>query len=159
MKIFYKTLLLLLSISVIALGQNHILITEIVVTPTAGEFVEIYNNTGSTIDLTDYYLTDGTSGTSEYYYNIVTGANAGGEENYDFHVRFPAGSSIAASEFQTIAINGENFVTTYGLQPNYEIFSSDAGIPDMLEAFSTTINSQSGLTNSGEVVVLYFWDG
>ena len=160
MHLFYKIIFLLLSLSVIAVGQNHILITEIVVTPTAGEFIEICNNTGNTIDLTDYYLTDGTySANNEYYYNIVTGANAGGETNSDFHVRFPAGSSIAASEFQTIALNGANFVSTYGLQPNYEIYPSDAAIPDMLEAFSTTINSLSGLSNAGEVVVLYYWDG
>jgi hypothetical protein len=155
---FYKIMLLLLSISAISYGQNHILITEIVVTPTEGEFVEIYNNTGVTIDLTDYYLTDGTE-SSAYYYNIVTGANAGGEDTYDFHVRFPTGSTIAAGEFQTIAINGANFVSTYGSQPTYEIYPSDAAIPDMIEAFTTTIGTLSGLSNAGEVVILYYWDG
>jgi len=158
MKSLYSILFLILFLSVFAFGQDHILFTEIVVTPTAGEFVEIYNNTGSTIDLTDYYLTDGTE-SGAYYYNIVTGANAGGESNYDFHVRFPASSTIASGEFQTIAINGANFVATYALQPNYEIFSSDAGIPDMIEAFTTTITTSSGISNAGEVIILYYWDG
>ncbi len=156
MKHLFSILMLVSSI----IAQNHILITEIVVTPTAGEFVEIYNNTGSTIDLTDYYMTDGTNASgNEYYYKIVTGANAGGENIYDFHVRFPAGSSIAAGEFQSIAINGANFVNTYGVQPTYEIFNSDAAIPDMLEAYTTTIGIQSGLSNAGEVIILYYWNG
>jgi endonuclease/exonuclease/phosphatase family metal-dependent hydrolase len=153
-------LLIILLFPIIVLGQNHILITEIVVTPTAGEFVEIYNNTGSTIDLTDYYLTDATyAGGSTYYYNIVTGTNAGGGSFSDFHARFPTGSSIAANEFQTIAVDGAGFVSTYAIQPNYELNGTASNIPDMLEAFAGSINSQGGITNSGEVMVLYYWDG
>ncbi len=156
MKYLFSILMLVSSI----IAQNHILITEIVVTPTAGEFVEIYNNTGSAIDLTDYYLTDATHASSgAYYYNIVTGTNAGGGGFSDFHARFPAGSSIAAGEFQTIAIDGAGFVTEYGIQPNYELNSTGSNIPDMLEAFAGSINGQGGITNSGEFMVLYFWDG
>lgn len=153
-------LILILLLPILTLAQNHILITEIVVTPTAGEFVEIYNNTNNTIDLTDYYLTDATySGGGAYYYNIVTGTNAGGGGFGDFHARFPAGASIAAGEFQTIAVDGAGFVTTYGAQPNYELNGTDSNIPDMLEAFSGSISGQGGITNSGEVMILYYWDG
>ena len=41
-------------------ADDHLLMTEIVVTPTEGEFVEIHNPTASAIDLTDYYFTDAT---------------------------------------------------------------------------------------------------
>ncbi len=155
-----KIILFLLILSSIVLGQNHILITEIVVQPTAGEFVEILNNTDQTIDLSDYYLTDATfAGGGAYYYNIVTGNNAGGGSFSDFHARFPAGASIAPGEFQTIAMNGTDFSTTYGQKPSYELFNTDATVPDMREALTGSINGQGGLTNAGEVVVLYYWNG
>jgi hypothetical protein len=141
-------------------GDPHLLFTEISVVPTAGEFVEIYNNTNSTIDLSNYYFTDATyTPDNSFYYNIVTGANAGGGGFGDFHARFPAGSSIAAGEFQTIAMDGAGFSSTYGAQPTYELFDTDSNISDMLEALTGSINGQGGLTNTGEMVILYYWDG
>jgi len=83
----------------------NVLLSEIVVTPTGGEFIEIHNPTGVSIDLSDVYLTDATfAGGGTYYYNIVTGSNAGGGSFGDFHARFPDGASIGAGEFQTVAL-------------------------------------------------------
>ncbi len=156
-----KTALFFLLFVTTLFAQNHILITEVVVTPTDGEFVEIYNNSGSTIDLSDYYLTDATHESSgSYYYNIVTGANAGGgDATFDFNARFPNGSTIAAGEFQTIAINGTGYVTTYGTNPTYELYETSAAIPNMREALSGSIDGGSTLSNSGEVIILYYWNG
>ncbi|MFW6116351.1 MAG: hypothetical protein ACOC6F_01365, partial [bacterium] len=142
----------------------ELLLTEMVVTPTAGEFVEIHNPTGETIDLTDVYLTDATfAGGGVYYYNIVTGSDAGGGGFGDFHARFPSGASIGAGEYQTIALDGsENFSTTYGISPTYELYEDGASadaVPDMLEALPDSIDDQGGLSNDGEVVILYYWDG
>jgi predicted extracellular nuclease len=141
-----------------------LLLTEVVVTPTAGEYVEIHNPTGGVVDLSDYYLTDATfapGGT--FYYNIVTGAGAGGGGFSDFHARFPDGASIAPGEFQTVSMSGsEGFFVEYGIDPTYELFEDGAsadGIPDMREALPGSIAGQGGLTNGGEFVVLYFWDG
>ncbi|MEM1270838.1 MAG: lamin tail domain-containing protein, partial [Bacteroidota bacterium] len=146
-------------------GLAELLISEVVVTPTAGEYIEIYNPGSSAVDLTDVYLTDATfaGSPSTFYYNIVTGTNAGGGSFSDFHARFPNGASIAAGEYQTVSLNGSaNFFATYGINPTYELYedgtSADA-IPDMLEATSGSINDQGGLTNSGEVAILYYWDG
>jgi len=141
-----------------------LLLSEIVVTPTAGEFIEIYNPTGAAIDLSDVYLTDATfAGGATYYYNIVTGANAGGGGFGDFHTRFPDGAMIAPGEFQTVSISGSaNFFAEYGFEPTYELFEdgvSTDSVPDMREALPGSINDQGGLTNGGEVVVLYTWDG
>ncbi|MCB1055776.1 MAG: lamin tail domain-containing protein [Acidobacteria bacterium] len=141
-----------------------LLLTEIVVTPTAGEFVEIYNPTAGVLDLSDVYLTDATfAGGGTYYYNLVTGTNAGGGAFADFNARFPAGASIAPGEFQTVAMSGsDGFFATYGIDPTYELFEDGAsadGIPDMREALPGSINGQGGLTNGGEVVILYAWDG
>ncbi|MDX2342696.1 MAG: hypothetical protein QNL12_02610, partial [Acidimicrobiia bacterium] len=41
-------------------AADHLLVSEFVVTPTEGEFIEIHNPTDATIDLTDVYLTDAT---------------------------------------------------------------------------------------------------
>ena len=155
-----KTAFIVLLFASAILAQNHILITEIVVTPTDGEFIEIYNNGNSEVDLSDYYLTDATHFNSgSYYYNIVTGTDAGGGSGtFDFHARFPKGR-IAAGEFQTIALNGTGFVMTYGKYPTYELYDTNEAITDLREALSGSIYGGSTLSNSGEVVILYYWDG
>ncbi len=142
----------------------QLLLTEIAVTPTAGEMVEIHNPTPLPIDLTDVYLTDATfAGGSTYYYNIVTGMNAGGGGFADFLARFPTGAMIAPGEYQTVALNGsDNFMTTYGVLPTYELYedamAADA-VPDMLEGLPGSINDQGGLSDGGEVAILFTWDG
>jgi predicted extracellular nuclease len=140
-----------------------LLLSEVLVTPTAGEFVEIYNPTGAAIDLSDVYLTDATfAGGGTYYYNIVTGANAGGGGFGDFHARFPDGATIAPGEFQTVSMAGsDDYFATYGFDPTYELYEDGAadGVADMREALPGSINNQGGLTNGGEIVVLYTWDG
>jgi len=142
----------------------HLLLTEIVVTPTEGEFIEIYNPGDAPMDLSNVYLTDATYATAgDYYYKIVTGVHAGGEHDSDFHVRFPDGATIAPGEYQTIAVQGSGaFVGTYGATPSYEL-REDGGspdaVPDMRPAFAGSIGSVPGLSNDGEVVILYTWDG
>ncbi len=166
LRISVLALIIALTSALPAAAADHLLISEIVVTPTGGEFVEIFNPTGVTVDLSDVYLTDATyTPGGAFYYNIVTGnpAAAGGGGFGDFHARFPAGSSIAADEYQTVAMAGSDaFFTAYGLQPTYELYE-DGGSPDavfdMREALPGTINNQGGLSNAGEVVVLYHWDG
>ncbi|MEX1311214.1 MAG: hypothetical protein AB1Z65_12390, partial [Candidatus Sulfomarinibacteraceae bacterium] len=145
-------------------AADHLLVSEVTVTPTDGEFVEIFNPTDAAIDLSDVYLTDATYAPGGvFYYKIVTGADAGGGGFFDFHARFPDGAVIASHEYQTVAISGSTaFFATYGAEPTYELFEDDASpdaVPDMREALPGTINGQGGLTNDGEVVILYRWDG
>jgi predicted extracellular nuclease len=143
---------------------DRLLLTELVVTPTAGEYVEIHNPNAFPVDLSDYYLTDATFAPGGvFYYNVVTGANAGGGGFSDFHARFPDGATIGAGEFQTVALAGSAaFTATYGSAPTYELYEDDPApdaVPDLREALPGSISGQGGLTNSGEVAVLYFWDG
>ncbi len=147
----------------------NLLLSEIYV--EGAEFIEIYNASATeTYDLSNVYLTDATfAGGSTYYYNIVTGSNAGGGGFFDFHARFPDGASIAPGEYQTISINGSDaFVAAFSQNPTYELYedgSSADAITDMREALAGSIatpsnsSDPSSLSNSGEVVVLYFWDG
>lgn len=141
-----------------------LLLTELVVTPTGGEFIEIHNPGTEPVDLSNVYLTDATFAPGgAFYYNIVTGSNAGGGGFADFHARFPEGAAIGGGEYQTIALAGSSeYAAAYGANPDYELFedaSSPDDVPDMREALPGSINDQGGLTNSGEVVVLYQWDG
>jgi len=145
-------------------GGPEVLLTELTVTPTEGEFVEIYNPGSTSVNLSDFYLTDATFAPgSTYYYNIVTGLNAGGGGFADFHARFPDGASIDPGEYQMVALNGsDSFSDTYGFLPTYELFEDGAtadAVADMREAFAGSINDQGGLTNGGEMVVLYYWNG
>ena len=143
---------------------EDLVISEIVAQPTAGEYVEIHNTGATVIDLTNVYLTDATfAPNGTFYYNITTGSNVGGGGFADFQSRFPNGSNIQPGEFQTISMAGsDDFFATYGVNPTYELYEDGAnadGIPDMLEAVPGSVNQQGGLTDDGEVVVLYSWDG
>lgn len=139
-----------------------LLLSEVVITPTIGEYIEIYNPNGFAVDLSNVYLTDATFASGgDYYYNLPTGADAGGGCCGDFHARFPDGATIDPGEYQTIAMNGsDNFSTEWGIDPDYELYEDGTdAIPDMREAFAGSINGQGGLSNSGEIAILYFWDG
>ncbi|MCH8305687.1 MAG: lamin tail domain-containing protein [Candidatus Marinimicrobia bacterium] len=150
---------------------TKLLLSEVVVDPTAGEFVEIYNpSSDSTVDLTNYYLTDATfQGGNTYYYQVVFGPDSigvqgGGGAFGDWNAKFPDGASIAPDEYQTVALNGSaNFFAEYGVNPTYELYEDSSAadaIPDMMEADTAgSINGQGGMTNGDEVVIFYFWDG
>ncbi len=163
-KIIAFTIVTLLVSNIALSDVSDLLITEIAVTPTLGEFIEIHNSGATTVDLTNVYLTDATfaGGAGTYYYQIVLGGGGGGGFA-DFHARFPNGAMISPGEYQTIALNGStNFNTTYGEDPTYELYeevpASPDAIPDMLEAVAGSIGGQGGLSG-GEVAVLYSWDG
>ena len=153
------------SVSCAAATFPELLLSELVVTPTVGEYIEIYNPGSSVVDLSDVYLTDATftGSPSTYYYNLPTGSNAGGGGFGDFFARFPDGASIGPGEYQSVALAGSgDYFDEYGFVPNYELFEdglSADGIADMREALSGSINDQGGLSDSGEIVVLLYWDG
>src|SRR5262245_49639053 len=84
---------------------------------TTGEWIEIYNNTGSAIDLSNYKIGDeeangGTSLTEALY-------------------QFPAGASIAPYQVQIIGVSATRFFTVYGFNPTYESGATDGSVPDM----------------------------
>ena len=73
-------------------GVGDLLLSEIKNSPTAGEFIEIYNPGPGAVDLSNVYVTDGTrSSLGRYYYNRPTGVDMGGglSKCTDFHVKFP----------------------------------------------------------------------
>ena len=120
------------------------LVTEVVLTPTMGELIEITNPTGQVIDLTSYYLSD-----SGNYFRLPAGATV---DPTDFIVKFPAGAMVAARSTITIAIDtAANFQAVHGVAPTYSIASGTM--------MSVVANGSAQLTNGGELVVLFEWSG
>jgi len=122
-----------------------ILLNEVVVTPTAGEFVEIYNPNNFEVGLSGYYLSDRAD-----YYNLVIQDNS---DANDFIVRFPPGTVIGAQQVLTVAIDSAGFNTTYAIAPDFDIFDP------AMEPWVGAVGGSAGLTNSTETLVLFYWDG
>ncbi len=135
----------------------HILLTEICVKPLENEFVEIFNPSWHPVDLSDYYLWNANS-TTLVYYEIASAAEIGGS---DFAARFPAGTTIESGQYLTIAIDSmASFIDVYGIAPDFVIKGEYSGDTRMMEpAFSGSIAANSTLSNSGEDMILFYWDG
>ena len=140
------------------------------------EFIEICNPGNQAVELHDYYLTDAffsNDDTQQYYWHIVQPDPAqntvGGGDYYDFHARFPEGSSIAAGDTIVVVTTGAaGFASQYGVLPDFELYEDDNEpdeVPDMEWVFgdasgnSIVDNTPPTLTNDGEVLILYYWDG
>jgi hypothetical protein len=123
----------------------HLLLSEVALGPGGSEFIEIDNPTAAAVDLANYYLSD-----SGAYYKLPAGAPGLGTS--DFIVKFPAGSMIAAHSVITVATGtATQFMTAYGSAPTYSI--ADTSI------MTVDVNGTPTLTDAGEVIVLFTWDG
>lgn len=138
----------------------HLLLSEIVVTPTAGEYMEICNPTGAPVDLSNYYISDDwfSGVTPPTGYHQVPQAGYAIGINFDFTARFPAGSVIPPGGVYTIASDGAGFLATYGILPDFEL-SPTSGAADMVIVSGNAPLSAAVLTNTSEMVVLFYWDG
>jgi hypothetical protein len=141
-------------------GANHLLLSEVVVTPTTGEYVEICNPTGVPVDLSRYHLSDdwftGVAPPSGYHRLPEAGYVIG--ITFDFTARFPAGAVIPPGGVYTIAADGAGFLATYGVAPDFELNPTSAA-KDMVIVSGNTPLSLALFTNTSEMVMLFFWDG
>lgn len=121
-----------------------LLLSEISLGPAGREFIEIVNPTAFAVPLADLYLCDNGN-----YFKLPAGVPT--LTSGDFLVKFPQDDIVAAHTAITIATDtAANFTTAYGAPPTYSI--ADANL--------TVLTAQSQtLTDSGEVVVLFQWDG
>jgi hypothetical protein len=150
--------------------------TEVCLTPSFGEFVEIYNPNEYDVDLSNYYLTDAVyAPASQFYWRIVEGnpspQTIGGGEFNDFHARFPESARIAAGDVVTVALLGSDaFESFYQVPPDFELFedASEDTIPELEDVFTGSIGTPDiafgvlanyNPSNNGEVLILYYWDG
>jgi len=121
-----------------------LLLSELSLAPNSSEMIEVYNPTSAPVALRNFYLTD----VPTYFRLPAAGQSA---DTSDFIVRFPAGAMIPAHGVVTIALDtAVNFTTATGTAPTYSV----AGATMELVA-----GSAPTLTNTGEPVVLFYWDG
>ncbi len=98
---------------------NHILISEILYNPLGDddkEFIEIVNPTGVAIDLSGYSLSDAVNAS-----------------DYEDLRRFPLGTTLSANQPLLIATKAAAFQAEFGLNPDFEILESDAGVPNLID--------------------------
>ena len=149
---------------------DHLLLTQIVTQPTAGESFSIYNPTDSPIDLTNYYICD-----DETYYEMQTkGDMAPSHFINGFTARFPD-ITIDPNDTLTIVLNfkyieyyGEDFVpdlVMYLDQGNSMIETEEGSFgiafSDLDGDPNTTndINPVAKLNDAAEILILFYWDG
>jgi len=149
-------------------GLARLLLTEICVQGSDAEFIEVCNPNDFDVSLDNYYLTDGVHYDQGYWMLGAGSPNqstVGGGAYYDFNARFPADAVLAAGDTITVAIAGSAAYTgNYGFAPHFELFEDGQypdTIDDMRDVFDGSINGETtpSLTNGGEIVVLYYWDG
>ena len=126
---------------------TSLLLSEVVLTPTGGEFVEIVNPTAAAVDLANFYLSD-----ASQYFRLPAGVAAVTADATDFIAKFPAGASIPAHGVVTVALDtAANFTATYpAITPTYSVASA---------TMTVLTTGTATLTNAGEPVVLFHWDG
>lgn len=124
---------------------SPLLLSEVVLTPTDGELIELVNITDQRVDLSRFFLTDSGS-----YFRLPGGAPV--LDNADFIAKFPAGASVPAHGVVTVAVSTTtDFLANYGIAPTFSIAD---GTMEVVAAAATP-----NLTNGGELVAVFFWDG
>lgn len=142
----------------LAMAVDHLLINEVVLQPSAGEYILISNPTAAAINLSDYYLTDATDKTNgKFYYNLPSGADYWSSSSTDFIARFPDTSIAAGGSLILSMARNSDFETTYGSSPDLSLKD------DMLDAETgtSTIGGSPNvkLDNTSESLILFHWDG
>ncbi|MGQ0722539.1 MAG: lamin tail domain-containing protein [Candidatus Eiseniibacteriota bacterium] len=153
-------------------AQDHLLLSEYAVTPTDAEFVEIYNPTADVIELSHYYVSDfvlASDPTSNYWRLVDGGLQPDPAFPNDFLARFPDGTTIGPGETMVISIHDDlAFSGSWpGLPvPDFELVDDGTGdgVPAMIDpgpqiVGTPYIQSEAGLSNARETIVLFFWDG
>ena len=155
--IFFRGLFL---VSAVAFGQaDHIVFSEIVLTPSEGEYVEITNPTAGDIDLSNYYLTDATdTGSGKVYHKLPNGADYWSGSSSDFICRFPSGYSLpAAGSIKVSLRDNDSYASSYGESAD---LSLDDDMLDAVDGSPTKgVAAAPKLHNTSETLVLFYWDG
>jgi len=151
-------ILIFLAISTIAFATpDHLIFTEIVITPSESEYIKIKNPTSSDIDLSNYYLSDAVdTSLGAFYYNLPSGTNYHSGSGSDFTVRFPDGYILGAGQTIIIAARDDYYFNTYGDSADL-VIKTDFRMA--LDGVPTVGGAPSYLDNTQESLVLFYWDG
>ncbi len=130
---------------------DHLVLNEICTSPTAWEFIEIFNPTNDIISLENYYLADIID-----YYNITNRLiGFDYQAATDFAATFPDGSTIEPGEYQVVAFKGEEFIGEYGMRPNYCFNQGGSPLMNGTRGF---IGGSASLSDA-EMIAFFHWDG
>jgi hypothetical protein len=117
-----------------------LLISEVLYDPFSeepgGEWIELYNAGGATIDLSNYKVGD----------EVIQG-------NPEGMYQFPTGASIVSGQVIIIADRADVFTATYGYLPDYELIDTNGNVPDMSK-YLTWANGLVNLSNPGDEVLV-----
>ena len=128
---------------------GKLLISEVIISPTAAEMIEIHNPGASAVDLSNVYVSD-----TLYYWRITYGE--GKPDSTDFRVHFPAGTTIPAGGYVTVSFEtAAHFQAVYGMLPDFDLAPSVALAPAMEGEYT----GSASLSNANEMLVLFYWDG
>jgi len=141
--------------------HDHLLISEVMLTPEQGEYIELWNPTDAEIDLETYYLSDNSA-----YVGIAKGEPWApfGSEGSDFLARFAPGTRIRAGEVLVIATNPD-FEFAHGRCADLGLHAMPVHCggdttPSLIAPENGALGTQEGLlTNGGEMLVLFSWSG
>ena len=132
-------------------APGHLLLSEVKTTVSGTEFIEIYNPGPMPVPLANYYLADNAN------YPLLPSVFSIGLkpslENSDFIVRFPDGAMIAPGQALVVGVNAGDLVPA----ADFRIGKGTSAAMD--PAYPSSIGSQSSLTDNGEGIALFFWDG
>lgn len=148
-------LLLLALPGAVSAVDDHLLLCEVALAPSGAELVELVNPTTEAVALGDDYLTD-----NRAYALLPKAAGAASspdfDADHDFIVRFPAGTIVPPGGVVVVALDGAGFEETFGRKADFEILGTDPATPDMIPV---AVGAEASLTNDGEGVTLFTWDG
>jgi hypothetical protein len=141
------------------LVSNDLLITELAFTNNNQEFVEIYNPTAAPINLDNYYLSDDQFATGPTgYWRVVLGGGYAIGTTVDFNAKWPANTFIQPGQVMVIYMGAAAGAAFALGTADYEVASSTA-TPDMIAIGNVPSPANGLVTNGGEMVMLYKWDG
>lgn len=128
-------------------STRHVLLTEVALGGAGAEFIELANPTTQTLQLANYFLSDNGN-----YFKLPAGVAAVGLSQGDFIAQFPVAATLAPGAVITVATStAAAFNTAYGAMPTYSIADGTMTV--------TASSGTPGLTDGGELVVLFSWDG
>lgn len=131
----------------------HLLITEIASDGATTEFIEVWNPSNQDVNLGNYYLSDFVEYWKFPTRTLTTVSN-------DFLIGFPTSAVLASNQVMVVALTANGFSTRYGRAADYAV-DSDTGAttPVRYRLASNVAGQLPSITDGGEYVALFYWDG
>ena len=140
-------------------AADHLSISEVVLQPSAGEYILLTNNTGSTVNLNNFYLTDATDKSNgKYYYNLPSAVDYWSGSSTDFIARFPDTTLTTGSSLYLSLGRHSDYFATYGINAALSLKEDMLSAVDGVVTIGSSPNAK--LNNDvAESLILFYWDG